>query len=64
MPLYAVERGLCQVSPEQLQLGRNEVRRLCRQFGLQGKNVRYIGSVFLPAEEPTVIQSEENMSPC
>jgi len=50
MPLYAVERDLCHVTPEQLQLGLQEVRRLCRQSGLQGKNVRYISSVFLPAE--------------
>ena len=50
MPLYAVERELGHVTPEQLQLGLHEVLRLCRQSGLEGKNVRYISSVFLPAE--------------
>jgi hypothetical protein len=50
MPLYAVERDLCHVTPEQLQRGLHDVLRLCSQFGLQGKNVRYISSVVLPAE--------------
>jgi hypothetical protein len=50
MPLYAVERELGHVTPEQLQLGLQEILRLCQQFGLQGKNVRYISTVVLPAE--------------
>ena len=50
MPLYAVERELCHVTPEQLQLGLQAVSRLCRQFGLQGKKVRYLSSILLPAE--------------
>ena len=50
MPLYAVERELGHVTPEQLQLGLQEVLRLCQQFRIEGKNVRYISSVVLPAE--------------
>jgi hypothetical protein len=53
---------LGEVSPKQLQLGLHEVLRLCTQFGLQGKNVRYISSIFLPAEEPTVIPDERWLS--
>jgi hypothetical protein len=47
MPLYAVERDLCDVTPEQLRLRLSDVLRVCRQVSLQGRKVRYIG---IPAE--------------
>jgi hypothetical protein len=50
MPLYAVERDLCDVTPEQLQVRLHDVFRVCRQVSLQGRKVRYISSVLLPAE--------------
>ena len=50
MPLYAVERELCRVTPEELQRALRDVVSVCMQFSLQGKKVRYISSVLLPAE--------------
>lgn len=50
MPLYAVERDLRDVTPEQWQLRLHEVVRVCRHVSLQGRKVRYISSALLPAE--------------
>lgn len=49
MPLYAVERELCHATPEQLQRSLHDVVSVCTQFSLQGKKVRYIGSVLTPS---------------
>ena len=51
MPIYMVERNLPGITQEQLAGAQKAAIETSRQFTAQGKNVRYIRSMFLP-EEP------------
>jgi hypothetical protein len=50
MALYAVERDLRDVQSEQLRLDQRSVARACFQLKSQGKRIRYISSVVVPAD--------------
>jgi hypothetical protein len=50
MALYAVERDLRNVQSEQLRLDQRSVAQVCFQLKSQGKQIRYISSVVVPAD--------------
>ena len=50
MPVYMVDRNLPGITKEQLAGAQNAAIATSRQFTAQGKNVRYIRSMFLPEE--------------
>ena len=50
MPVYMVDRNLPGISKEQLAGAQKAAIETSRQFTAQGKNVRYIRSMFLPEE--------------
>ena len=50
MPIYMVDRNLPGISQEQLAGAQKAAIDTSRQFTAQGKNVRYIRSMFLPEE--------------
>ena len=50
MPIYMVDRNLPGISQEQLAGAQKAAIETSRQFTAQGKNVRYIRSMFLPEE--------------
>ena len=50
MPIYMVERNLPGITKEQLAGAQKAAIDTSRAFTAQGKNVRYIRSMFLPEE--------------
>ena len=50
MPIYMVERNLPGITKEQLAGAQKAAIETSRKFTAQGKNVRYIRSMFLPEE--------------
>jgi hypothetical protein len=50
MALYVTERDLTAVSAEQLRLDQRDVASACVQLKAQGKRIRYISSVVVPAD--------------
>jgi hypothetical protein len=50
MPLYVVERDVSNVHAEQLRLDQRSVAAVCLQLKSQGKLIRYISSVVVPAD--------------
>lgn len=50
MPVYMVDRNLPGITKEQLAGAQKAAIETSRQFTAQGKNVRYIRSMFVPGE--------------
>ena len=50
MPLYMVDRNLPGITKEQLAGAQKAAIETSRTFAAQGKNVRYLRSMFLPEE--------------
>ena len=58
MAVYMVDRELPGIKMEQLAAAQKAAIQTCQQFTQQGKNVRYIRSMFVPGEAHCMCLSE------